>query len=104
MTPSIPENISAWLSSGASSPSWATRCRREIPTTMKMRTKKTKRTRTGTKNRRSSENPTKMDSRVLPGAKNHAGGNRPRGLQSHAMGMTMYDSAHLEAVDRFAET
>jgi hypothetical protein len=45
--------------SEASSPSWAaTRCRREIPPMMMTRTKKTKRTRTGTKNRRSSENPT----------------------------------------------
>src|SRR5262249_8387232 len=44
---------------GVSSPSWAaTRYRREIPTMMTTRTTTTKRTRTGTKNRRSSESPT----------------------------------------------
>ncbi len=60
MTPRIPENISTWLVD-----SWRM-CRRETPTTL-MRTKKTKRTRTGTK---SQQNRTLADWPAL----------RPRGV------------------------
>ena len=59
MTARIPENVSTcgW-STGASSPSWATRCRRETPTTMMPRAKTTTPNQTRTSSRRSSENPT----------------------------------------------
>jgi hypothetical protein len=55
MTPRIPDNV--W---SVVAPSWAaTRCRPEIPPMMmRRRTKKRKTTRTGTKNRQSSENQT----------------------------------------------
>jgi hypothetical protein len=58
MTPRIPEKVLTWLVDWSLVPSLTIRGRRETPTTMMMRTKKTRKTRTGTKNRRSSENPT----------------------------------------------
>ena len=65
MTQRIPENFSA--AEWNSSPSWATRCRRETPTmtmTMMMtRTKATTPNRTTSASRRSSENPTKTNRR-----------------------------------------
>src|SRR5262249_58191115 len=60
-----PRKFSLGWSTGASSPSLTIRGRREPPTTMMTRMKKTRKTRTGTKNRQSSENPTNSAAHTL---------------------------------------